>query len=106
MVFGMFKKKESPDVVWIKSTFLKLSDIDKKKLNNYLHDKFFWTSDIREKVDSAKQELSNLDHLDNENPDRLKLIIFIVYWEAMMANDKETSGELHKFWKDLRRQFR
>lgn len=101
MVFGFFKKEEvNPDLKWCEDLYFKF-DREKQKeiekfLNNYC---FLYGPNINAEIDKRIKELEELDKQDDvkkEDVKRVKLILLILWNEAMRDIDEESARRVEK----------
>ena len=99
MVFGFFKKEETnPDLKWCEDLYYKFDKENQKEIEEFLNNYCFVHLDMNFQIDRRIVELEELDKqedLEKEDVKRVKLILLILWFEAMRDIDKESAKRIN-----------
>ena len=94
MVFGFFKKEEkNPDLKWCEDLYFKFDKEKQKEIETFLNNYCFVHLDMNLQIDRYVKELEKLDKNDDhekEDIKRVKLILLILWFEAMRDLDEDS----------------
>lgn len=100
MVFGFFKKEEiNPDLKWCEDLFFSFDKDKQKEIEKYLCATTLVFPDMNFQINRRVEELEELDKQDDlakEDIKRVKLILLILWLEAMRDLDEESARRIEK----------
>ena len=100
MVFGFFKKEEkNTDIKWCEDLFFSFDRDKQKEIEKYLCGTTFVFPDMNSYINQKVEELEQLDKQDDlakEDIKRVKLILLILWLEAMRDLDEDSARRIEK----------